>query len=132
MQELTLTTPSLLFPTMSLLMLAYTNRYVAISNRIRVLHSQYKQEKQEIIVNQIKILKRRIKLIRDMQLTGISCMFFAAFTMFLIFKNVEIYATLTFTISLILLMTSLSMSAYEIILSNKALYLQIEDIEENQ
>lgn len=131
MQELTLTTPSLLFPTMSLLMLAYTNRYVAISNRIRILHAQYKQEKQLIIINQIKILKRRIKLIRDMQLAGISCMFFAAVTMFLIFRDLN-FATVTFTISLILLMTSLSMSAYEIILSNKALYLQIDDIEENQ
>lgn len=131
MQELSLTTPTLLFPTMSLLMLAYTNRYVAISNRIRVLHAQYKEEKLENIIFQIIILKRRIQLIRDMQLTGILCMFFASFTMFLIFKNLEVYATFTFTISLILLMTSLSMSAYEIILSNKALYLQIQDIVQN-
>lgn len=129
MNELTLTTPALLFPTMSLLLLAYTNRYVAISNRIRVLHAQYKEEKTQTILSQIRILKRRIKLIRDMQLAGITCMFFAAFTMFLIFVNLKSYATGTFTISLLVLMISLSMSAYEIILSNKALYIQINDLE---
>ncbi len=129
MDELTLTTPALLFPTMSLLLLAYTNRYVAISNRIRVLHAQYKEAKNQTILSQIKILKQRIQLIRDMQLAGITCMFFAAFTMFLVFVNIKMYATITFTISLLILMVSLSMSAYEIILSNKALYIQIKDLE---
>lgn len=129
MQDLTLTTPALLFPTMSLLLLAYTNRYVAISNRIRVLHAQYKEEKTQNLLRQIQILKRRIQLIRDMQLAGITCMFFAAFTMFLIFVELKTYSTVTFTISLLVLMVSLSMSAYEIILSNKALYIQIKDLE---
>lgn len=129
MEQLTLTTPALIFPTMSLLLLAYTNRYVAISSRIRALHAVYEKEHSQVQLSQIQILKRRIKLIRDMQLAGISCMFFAAFTMFLIFINVSMYATATFTVSLLLLMTSLGMSAYEIILSNKALYIQIQDIE---
>ncbi|TAG58242.1 MAG: DUF2721 domain-containing protein [Cytophagales bacterium] len=129
MEDLTLTTPALLFPTMSLLLLAYTNRYVAISNRIRVLHSQYKEEKTQNLLKQIQILKRRIQLIRDMQLAGITCMFFAAFTMFLIFVDLKTYSTVTFTISLLILMISLSMSAYEIVLSNKALYIQIKDME---
>lgn len=129
MEDLTLTTPALLFPTMSLLLLAYTNRYVAISNRIRVLHAQYKEEKTQNLLKQIQILKRRIQLIRDMQLAGITCMFFAAFTMFLIFVDLKTYSTVTFTISLLILMISLSMSAYEIVLSNKALYIQIKDME---
>lgn len=129
MEDLTLTTPALLFPTMSLLLLAYTNRYVAISNRIRVLHAQYKEEKTQNLLKQIQILKRRIQLIRDMQLAGITCMFFAAFTMFLIFVDLKTYSAVTFTISLLILMISLSMSAYEIVLSNKALYIQIKDME---
>lgn len=130
MQELSITTPALLFPTISLLLLAYTNRYVAISNRIRTLHAQYLLEKNDKIVAQIKILKRRILLIRDMQLNGIMSIFFAAFTMFLIFVGQEWFAIYSFALSIILMMFSLFLAAREIILSNKALDIQLHDMEE--
>lgn len=126
--ELAITTPAVIFPAISLLMLAYTNRYIAISNRIRTLHMQYKQEKSVIILAQIHILKRRIRLIRDMQLTGILSLFLAALTMFLIYEGFSA-ATYSFTISLLLLLISLGMSAYEIILSNKALFILLTDVE---
>lgn len=129
MNELSITTPAVLFPAISLLMLAYTNRYIAISNRIRTLHAQYKNEKSNLILEQIKILRRRIKLIRDMQLNGLLSLFFAAFTMFLIYEDFSQLATYSFTASLVLLLVSLSMSAFEIILSNKALFLLLTDIE---
>jgi hypothetical protein len=127
--ELSITTPAVLFPAISLLMLAYTNRYLAISNRIRTLHAQYSKEKSSIILQQIFLLKKRINLIRDMQLTGILSLFFAAFTMFLVFESITWLATYSFTISLVLLLGSLGMSAYEIILSNNALYVLLTDIE---
>lgn len=130
MTELSLTTPALLFPAISLLLLAYTNRYIAISNRIRTLHAQYKTEQNEIILKQIQILKRRIRLIRDMQLCGMLSILFAALTMFMIFEGWKTGGTYTFTISLLLLVSSLSLSAIEIVLSNKALFILLNNLEE--
>jgi hypothetical protein len=131
MNELSITTPAILFPTISLLLLAYTNRYVAISNRIRMLHSQYKTDSSKMILSQIKILKSRILLIRNMQLLGIASMFFAAFAMFLIFYNISEIAHIVFGVSLILILSSLAVCGIEVYLSNKALFIQIKDIEEN-
>ena len=131
MNELSITTPAILFPTISLLLLAYTNRYVAISNRIRILHSQYKTDSSKLILAQIKILKSRILLIRNMQLLGIASMFFAAFAMFLIFYDISAIAHLIFGMSLVLVLSSLAVCGVEVYLSNKALFIQIKDIEEN-
>jgi len=131
MNELSITTPAILFPTISLLLLAYTNRYVAISNRIRILHSQYKTDSSKDILVQIKILKSRILLIRNMQLLGIASMFFAAFTMFLIFYDISDLAHAVFGTSLVLVLSSLALCGIEVYLSNKALFIQIRDIEEN-
>lgn len=130
MLSLSITTPALLFPTISLLLLAYTNRYVAISNRIRALHAQYRTEKSDSIIDQIKILKRRILLIRDMQLNSIMSIFFAALTMFMIFVDQHWFAVYSFSLSMLLLMISLFMAAREIILSNRALDIQLNDIED--
>lgn len=129
MTEVTLNTPALLFPTISLLLLAYTNRYIAISNRIRALHSQYKEEQSSVIIAQISILKKRIFLIRNMQLFGIATMFIAAFSMFLIYYNLEELVHAVFGLSLISMLISLTLCAFEVYLSNKALLIQIKDVE---
>lgn len=127
--ELSLTTPALLFPTISLLMLAYTNRFIAIGNRIRTLHLEHKQSPSDTILRQIRTLRIRVRLIRDLQLCGIVCLFANVFTMFLIFNEYSRLATYVFGSSLILMMVSFTLSAVEIILSTKALYIQIEDLE---
>ncbi len=129
MDELALSTPAILFPTISLLLLAYTNRYVALSNRIRALHTLYKTENSSDIIEQIKILKVRILLIRNMQLMGIASVFFAAFTMFLVYYHFSTYAHLMFGVSLVLMLGSLSICGVEVYLSNKALFIQLRDIE---
>ncbi len=130
--ELSLTTPALLFPTISLLMLAYTNRFVAIGNRIRILHLQHKQSPSDTILQQIKILRTRVRLIRDLQICGIACLFTSVFAMFMIFKNYMETAEYVFGLSLILLMLSFAFSAIEIVLSTKALYIQIGDLEKEE
>lgn len=129
MDDLTLNTPALLFPTISLLLLAYTNRYIAISNRIRSLHSQYQTEKSSIIISQIGILKKRIFLIRNMQLLGIATMFIAAFSMFLIYYKLDEWVHAVFGLSLISMLLSLALCSVEVYLSNKALLIQIKDVE---
>lgn len=130
MTELSLTTPALLFPTISLLLIAYTNRYIAISNRIRLLHTMYKTDKSSGILEQIRILRRRILLIRNMQQFGIVGMFTAALTMFLIYYDLRVWAHLVFSISLLSLLISISLTSVEIYLSHKALMIQLSDMEE--
>lgn len=130
MNELTLTTPALLFPTISLLLIAYTNRYIAISNRIRLLHTSYKTDKSSGILDQIKILRRRILLIRNMQQFGIVGMFAAALTMFLIYFQFPEGAHIVFSISLVSVLVSISLTSVEIYLSHKALIIQLSDIED--
>ena len=127
--ELNLTTPALLFPTISLLMLAYTNRFVAVGNRIRNLHLLHKQNPTDITLTQIRILKKRIGLIRDLQISGIVCLFTSVFTMFVIFQGYIEVAKYMFLSSLLLMMFAFGLSAWEIILSTKALYIQLSDID---
>ena len=69
--ELTLTTPALLFSAISLIMLAYTNRFLAYASLVRSLHDKYIQSKEPVILWQIKNLKSRLYLTRSMQITGI-------------------------------------------------------------
>lgn len=125
--QLTLTTPALIFSTISLLLLAYTSRFLALSNLIRSLHNQATQEvnRVDILMPQIENLKLRIKIIKNMQLIGIFSLFFCVFSMFLIFLQQIILAEFIFAGSLILLMISLFLSAMEINISVKALNIEL-------
>ena len=125
--ELTLTTPALLFPAISLLLLAYTNRFLVLAQLVRELHAKFKQEPDEIISGQIENLQKRILLIRNMQILGVSSFFLCVFCMFLIFLNHYDLAKFTFACSLILLMASLGFSIRELLISAKALTLQLSD-----
>jgi hypothetical protein len=125
--QLTLTTPALIFSTISLLLLAYTSRFLALANLIRSLHNQVNQEvsRTDILMPQIENLKLRVKIIKNMQLIGIISLFFCVFSMFLIFLQQIILAEFVFAGSLILLMISLSLSAIEINISVKALNIEL-------
>ena len=64
--------PALLFPAISLLLLAYTNRFLVIAQIIRELHKKYLEHADKaLIIDQIKNLRRRLTLIRDMQILGV-------------------------------------------------------------
>lgn len=128
--ELTLNAPALLFPTVSLLLLAYTNRFLAIASLIRSLHARYKDEPDPLILAQIKNLKLRVILIRDMQVLGVLSLFLCVFCMFLIFGAQMRLAKYVFGFSLILLMASLALSIAELYTSVKAINIQLSDIEE--
>ena len=126
---ITLATPALLFSAISLLLLAYTNRFLALANLIRTLHSQYKEKHQPLILDQISNLKRRIRLIRNMQLMGALSFFLCVVSMVAIVFNLLLIANILFFISLILLMFSLGLSVIEIYISVKALELHLSDID---
>jgi len=129
--ELSITTPALLFPAISLLMLAYTNRFLAISNLIRNLHDKYKKEPEEKhIVQQIRNLRARIRLIRSMQGSGILSFLICMICMFCIFMGWNSAAYISFAISIVALVISLLLSLTEITLSMRALEVELSDMEE--
>ncbi|MGK0420806.1 MAG: hypothetical protein ACJAVE_000475 [Polaribacter sp.] len=130
MEELTLTTPALLFSAISLIMLAYTNRFLAYAAVIRKLHDIYLEKKQNSLLRQIKNLKLRLHLTRWMQIFGISSLLFCVLTMFLIYVNLQLVAVYMFGFALILLIISLALLIKEIQISAQALQHHIADIEE--
>jgi hypothetical protein len=131
MEELTLSTPALLFSAISLIMLAYTNRFLAYAAVIRNLHDIYLERKEESLIRQIKNLKLRLNLTRWMQIFGISSLLFCVLTMFLIYVHKHNMAVWIFGFALILLIISLALLIKEIQISAKALQYHIADIEEH-
>src|SRR4051794_4263655 len=130
--EMSINTPALLFPAITLLMLAYTNRFLALSTLIRNLHGKYKQglEDPEGIRGQIKNLKRRMTLIKQMQATGVMSFFSCVLCMFYFYIRSEVLAYSVFGVSLVLLLVSLTLSLNEILLSTKALEIELGDMEQ--
>jgi|TARA_B110000046_G_scaffold36835_1_gene40152 hypothetical protein len=129
MEELTLTTPALLFSAISLIMLAYTNRFLAYAAVIRNLHDKYQIEKKSVLIAQIKNIRQRLYLTRSMQVFGITSLLFCVLTMFLIYIQLQIIAVWVFGLALILLIFSLAFLIWEIQISVKALEHHINDIE---
>ncbi len=127
--KLTLTTPALLFPAISLLLLAYTNRFLVLAQLVRDLHSKYIKNPDQLLLGQIDNLRRRISIIKDMQFLGVSSFFLCVFCMLLIFFNRVFMAEIFFGISLTLLMASLGLSIHEIQISVDALNLHLSDLE---
>lgn len=129
MDALTLTTPALLFSAISLIMLAYTNRFLAYAAVIRNLSEKYKETPKQSLKRQIVNLKQRLNLTRYMQIFGITSLLLCVFTMFLIYINQDILAVWVFGIALILLIISLALLIREIQISAKALQHHLDDIE---
>jgi|TARA_B110000908_G_scaffold171582_1_gene234872 hypothetical protein len=130
MEELSLTTPALLFSAISLIMLAYTNRFLAYAAVIRNLHSQYLERKEASLLRQIKNLKLRLNLTRWMQIFGISSLLCCVLTMFLIYVGSTEIAVWMFGLALVLLIISLALLIREIQISAQALQYHIADIEQ--
>jgi hypothetical protein len=130
--QISINTPALLFPAITLLMLAYTNRFLALATLIRNLHAQYKQGKEgsdkELIKQQIKNLKRRLILIQRMQASGILSFFCCVLCMLFFYIQHEVWAYIIFGLSLGLLMLSLVFSLNEIRISTRALEIELKDM----
>jgi hypothetical protein len=129
--ELTINTPALLFPAITLLLLAYTNRFLAIANLIRKLHDEYiNGKKSKVLLQQIHNLRKRINYIRSMQALGVFSFLCCVGCMFSIYKDWKTASGYLFALSLLSLLTSLILSMVEIFLSTKALELELSDMEE--
>jgi len=124
-----LNTPALLFPALSLIMLAYTNRFLALGSLIRNMHKEYEADHDERRIGQIKNLRHRLHLIRDMQVLGVLSLTACVLCMALIFFGLNYAAQWTFGASLLLLAGSLMLSVYEILISTTALNIQLQDFQ---
>lgn len=125
-------TPALLFSATSLILLAYTNRFLTIAQIVRGLKSNYDQVKTKSILLQIKNLNLRLSLIRYMQLCGVMCLFLSVFAMLCLFLEQETIAIYLFGASLFTLLTSLAISFWEISISVTALRHHLSDLEEEE
>ncbi len=129
--EITFNTPALLFPAISLLLLAYTNRYLALANLIRKLHDEYMRgEKKHHLLQQIKILRRRINMVRQMQALGVFSFLCCVVTMYGVYGQWTVVNKYVFATSLLSLLISLVISLLEISQSTKALEWELSDMEE--
>jgi hypothetical protein len=130
--EISINTPALLFPAISLIMLAYTNRFLALSNRIRSLHDKYDKEHKEkhIIHGQIKNLRYRLKLIKNMQALGVVTFLSSILCMYFIYEQWLHMAHWVFAFSLITFAASLTLSLVEIQLSTKAMEIELSDMDD--
>jgi hypothetical protein len=131
MIEISINTPALLFPAITLLMLAYTNRFLSLATLVRKLHDEYiTGKKEKNILSQIRFIRSRLNLIRYMQSFGILSFLCCVLCMYSIFRGWLIIANWIFAASLVCLLISILLSLVEINKSTRALELQLSDIEE--
>jgi hypothetical protein len=128
--ELTLTTPALLFPAISLLLLAYTNRFLSLAALMRDLYARYRAQPDPKIKGQLANLRYRIVIIRNMQVLGVGSFFCCVLCMLVMFAGQVLIGQWIFGTGLIMLLISLALSLREIQVSIDALTLQIDDLDE--
>ena len=128
--ELNLTTPALLFPAISLLLLAYTNRFLTLATIIRNLYDRYHSVPNENLLAQISNLRYRIYLIRNMQIFGVLSLLFCVISMFALFAGWIVGGQWTFGLALILMMMSMAVSLRELQISVGTLELLLADMEQ--
>jgi hypothetical protein len=127
--ELDLTTPALLFPAISLLLLAYTNRFLTLATIIRNLYDRYNDSQNDNLLKQISNLRYRTYLIRNMQIFGVTSLLFCVASMFALFAGWSAAGQWIFALALILMIVSLGISLRELFMSVGALDLLLTDLE---
>jgi ABC-type multidrug transport system fused ATPase/permease subunit len=127
--NITITTPALLFPAISVLFLAYTNRFLAIASRIREQHNLFNKTQSPVTKKQIESLRQRIRFIIAMQLLAVIGIIGCILAMGLIFYGLQSYGNIVFGISMVFIVLSLLASISELLISTKALNIELEDME---
>ncbi|BFU78486.1 DUF2721 domain-containing protein [Arcobacter sp. 15-2] len=126
--EIEISTPALLFPAISLLLLAYTNRFLTTGQLIRSISRQAKEQKNQDLSGQIENLKRRLELTKWMQFFGVVSMLMCTVSMFALFLGYYPFGKNIFGLSLLTMCLSLVISLWEVYISSNALNLELEDL----
>ena len=130
--DFTFSTPAVVFSATSLLMLAYTNRFLTLSELTRNLYNRYKDSngKDTSAKGQIDNLKLRLKVIRWMQIFGAVSFSLSVVSMLaMVFINNTVSLTI-FIISLFCLLISLALLVYELQISVRALTIQLNEMKD--
>ena len=130
--DFNITTPSLLFSAITLLMLAYTNRFLAVANLVRQFIAVYEENPEENTYKQIENFKKRLSLMKYTQIFGVISFLLCVISMLFIFMKLVIVAELIFVLSLLAMIVSLLLSLYEIFISIGALKLELEKLEQGR
>lgn len=125
---LTIETPALLFSATSLILLAYTNRFLTIASIVRSLKKNYEEKESSSTLLEIKNLNLRLTLIRYMQMFGVLSLFLSVFAMLMLFLALPELGIYLFGLSLLCLLISLGISFWEISISVTALRLHLKDL----
>jgi len=127
-----LTTPALLFSAISLILLAHTNRFLSYAQLVRTLKEQHLANPSTVTAAQIDNLRKRLYLTRAMQVTGIGSLLLCVISMFMLYVNLYLVSVYIFGLGMVLLIVSLTISAYEIYISVKALELHLKDMDKGR
>lgn len=127
-----ISTPALLFPAISLLLLAYTNRFLGLASVIRNLHRSHTESPNPVYLLEIENMRKRMRLIREMQSFGVLSLILCTFCMFLIFRGLYRWGEVVFGISLVLMLVSLALSFVEIRISGRSLDLHLQDLKQGE
>jgi hypothetical protein len=128
METLSYNVPGLLFPAISLLMLAYTNRFLGLASVARHLVEMHGDIPNKSVQYQIRNLRQRIQLIRHAQVLGVLSLVMCTVSLFLMFVSKQFLAQLAFGSALLLMLSSLAVSLREIHLSARAIDVALEKI----
>lgn len=130
MQELTLITPTFLFSAVSLILLAYTNRFLSYAQLVRTLKDRYMIDHSAVTHAQIMNLRKRLYLTKNMQLFGVGSLLLCVATMFLIYVGMHVISAYVFGIALLFLIISLGLSVWEIQISARSLEIYLGKMED--
>lgn len=126
---LEVSTPALLFPAISLLFLSYTNRFLHLSALIRNLHSDWLKQGDSMLHQQIENLRRRLVLIRTMQLFGAISLLLCVMAMLSVIGKYPVTAAISFVVALSMMALSLACLIYEVWISGGALRILLNAVE---
>ena len=123
-----ITTPALVFPAISLLFIAYTNRLHTLSVLIRSMtKNDNKDLKNNETKDQLEILKKRVLYIKRMQVFGILSFIFCLFTIICLYIELDNIANYFFGLALFLLVASLLFALFETLQSTEALSIHLKN-----
>jgi len=126
--EFTFATPALLFPAVSLLFISYTNRFISYAELVRRLHERWQTDNSADVVKQIANLRRRIVLIRNMQIAGAVSLLLCVVCMIVLFFGLVVLAETLFAAALFAMLVSLGILVLEVSISTQALTVQLGNL----
>jgi len=125
-------TPAIVFPAISMLLVAYTSRFMVISQRIRSLHEKYATTSTEQTLQQLANFRQRLSLIKWMQCFGVLAFISVTLSILMILLGfLPKYVEIAFGLSLTFLVTSLGLALHEIMISTRAIEIELQGIEDD-